>query len=122
MRNEVQGFHSFATFQSLPEVPDVAIIAVPGDLAVQAVAECAEAGVALSIVMSSGFGESDAEGKLQEQAMKASARAERNAHSGPEFPRFGEFWYRRSGEFFYDVFGGTADWMGLSASLVKAER
>ena len=75
MRNEVQGFHSFATFQSLPEVPDVAIIAVPGDLAVQAVAECAKAGVALSIVMSSGFGESDAEGKLQEQAMKASARA-----------------------------------------------
>lgn len=75
MRNEVQGFHSFSTFQSLPEVPDVAIIAVPGDLAVQAVDECAKAGVALSIVMSSGFGESDSEGKLQEQAMKASARA-----------------------------------------------
>ena len=75
MRNEVQGFHSFSTFQSLPEVPDVAIIAVPGDLAVQAVDECAKAGVALSIVMSSGFGESDPEGKLQEQAMKASARA-----------------------------------------------
>ena len=75
MRNEVQGFHSFSTFQSLPEVPDVAIIAVPGDLAVQAVDECAKAGVALSIVMSSGFGESHPEGKLQEQAMKASARA-----------------------------------------------
>ena len=39
MRSEVQGFHSFSTFQSLPEVPDVAIIAVPGDLAVQAVDE-----------------------------------------------------------------------------------
>ena len=75
MRSEVQGFHSFSTFQSLPEVPDVAIIAVPGDLAVQAVDECAKAGVALSIVMSSGFGESHPEGKLQEQAMKASARA-----------------------------------------------
>jgi len=75
MRSEVQGFHSFSTFQSLPEVPDVAIIAVPGDLAVQAVEECAKAGVALSIVMSSGFGESHPEGKLQEQAMKASARA-----------------------------------------------
>ena len=75
MRSEVQGSHSFSTFQSLPEVPDVAIIAVPGDLAVQAVDECAKAGVALSIVMSSGFGESHPEGKLQEQAMKASARA-----------------------------------------------
>ena len=75
MRSEVQGFHCFSTFQSLPEVPDVAIIAVPGDLAVQAVDECAKAGVALSIVMSSGFGESHPEGKLQEQAMKASARA-----------------------------------------------
>ena len=64
-RSEVQGFHSFASFQALPEVPDVAIIAVPGDLAVAAVDECAKAGVSLSIVMSSGFGESQAAGKLQ---------------------------------------------------------
>lgn len=75
MRNEVQGFHSFASLQSLPEVPDVAIIAVPGELAVKAVEECAKAGVSMSIVMSSGFGESHPDGKLQEQAMKASARA-----------------------------------------------
>ena len=83
MRSEVQGFHSFSTFQSLPEVPDVAIIAVPGDLAVQAVEECAKAGVALSIVMSSGFGESHPEGKLQEQAMKVSARASGMRIVGP---------------------------------------
>jgi len=83
MRNEVQGFRSFSTFQSLPEVPDVAIIAVPGELAVQAVDECAQAGVSLSIVMSSGFGESHPEGKLQEQAMKASARARGMRIVGP---------------------------------------
>ena len=73
-RSEVQGFHSFASFQALPEVPDVAIIAVPGDLAVAAVDECAQAGVSLSIVMSSGFGESHAAGKLQEQAHQLSQR------------------------------------------------
>ena len=75
MRNEVQGFRSFSAFQDLPEIPDVVIIAVPGELAVQSVQECAQAGVSLSIVMSSGFGESHPEGKLQEQKMKASARA-----------------------------------------------
>lgn len=82
-RSEVQGFHSFASFQALPEVPDVAIIAVPGDLAVAAVDECAKAGVSLSIVMSSGFGESHAAGKLQEQAMRASAHAHGMRIVGP---------------------------------------
>lgn len=82
-RSEVQGFHSFPTFQSLPEVPDVAIIAVPGALAVQAIEECAQAGVSMAILFSSGFGESSAEGKLQEQAMKASARARGMRIVGP---------------------------------------
>ena len=82
-RSEVQGFHSFASFQALPEVPDVAIIAVPGDLAVAAVDECAKAGVSLSIVMSSGFGESHPAGKLQEQAMRASANAHGMRIVGP---------------------------------------
>ena len=74
-RTEVQGFACYPDFQSLPVVPDLAIVALAGELAVAAVDQCAQAGVALCIVMSSGFGESHPEGKLQEQAMAARARA-----------------------------------------------
>ena len=74
-RLEVQGLRSYQSLRDLPEVPDVAIIAVPGELAVRAVDECAQAGVAVSIIMSSGFGEAHAEGKQQERAMRERARA-----------------------------------------------
>jgi acyl-CoA synthetase (NDP forming) len=74
-RSEVQGQRSYKALADLPEVPDVAIIAVPGDLAVQAVDECAQAGVSVGIIMSSGFGEVHAEGKQQERAMRERARA-----------------------------------------------
>jgi acyl-CoA synthetase (NDP forming) len=74
-RAEVQGLRSYKGLADLPEVPDVAIIAVPGDLAVQAVDECAQAGVSVGIIMSSGFGEVHAEGKQQERAMRERARA-----------------------------------------------
>ena len=74
-RAEVQGLRSYQGLGDLPEVPDVAIIAVPGELAVRAVDECAQAGVAVSIIMSSGFGEAHAEGKQQERAMRERARA-----------------------------------------------
>jgi acetate---CoA ligase (ADP-forming) len=75
VRAEVQGLRSYQGLQDLPEVPDVAIIAVPGDLAVQAVDECASAGVSVAIIMSSGFGEVHAQGKQQEHAMRERARA-----------------------------------------------
>ena len=82
-RAEVQGLRCFASLQALPEVPDVAIVALPGDAAVAAVDECGQAGVALCIVMSSGFGEVDAQGKLREQAMAARARAHGMRIVGP---------------------------------------
>lgn len=74
-RPEVQGLHSFKSLQALPEVPDLAIVAVAGEAAVQAVHECAAAGVSVAIIMSSGFGEVHAEGKRQEAAMRERARA-----------------------------------------------
>ena len=74
-RTEVQGRRCFTSLHDLPEVPDVAIVALAGDAAVAAVDDCAQAGVALCIVMSSGFGEVDAAGKLREQAMTERAQA-----------------------------------------------
>ncbi len=83
-RETVQGLHAFAGLSALPAVPDVAVIAVPGQLAVDAVAECAAAGVKLAIVMASGFGETgDPAAKAQELAMVASARAAGMRMVGP---------------------------------------
>ena len=73
-RGEVQGLKTFTDLAALPEVPEAAIVAVPGDAAVEAVAQLAAAGTALTVLMASGFGEVSAEGKALERAMVASAR------------------------------------------------
>ena len=82
-RQEVQGVRCFSGLAALPATPDVAIVAVAGDRAVEAVDECGAAGVKLAIVMSSGFGEADAEGKRKEAAMAARARANGMRVVGP---------------------------------------
>jgi acetate---CoA ligase (ADP-forming) len=83
-RETVQGVRAYSGLEALPAVPDVAVVAVPGQLAVDAVAECAAAGVKLAIVMASGFGETgDPAAKAQELAMVASARAAGMRMVGP---------------------------------------
>ena len=54
-RSEAQGFKAYPSLAALPETPEVAIIAVPGDLAVEAVEECAARGVKVALVMTSGL-------------------------------------------------------------------
>ena len=56
-RTEAQGFKVYPNLAALPEAPEVAIVVVAGDLALEAVEECARAGVKVAIVMASGFGE-----------------------------------------------------------------
>jgi len=73
-RPEIQGHKAFPDLTSLPEVPALAIVAVAGDAAVQAVDRCAAAGVEAVIVMASGFGETGEAGRAQERAMVARAR------------------------------------------------
>ena len=74
-RNQVQGHQAYPDLVSLPDSPEVVIIAVPGDSAVDAVETCAGMGVKVAVVMSSGFGEVDAtEGKAKEARMRAVAR------------------------------------------------
>ncbi|MGE0151554.1 MAG: acetate--CoA ligase family protein [Reyranellaceae bacterium] len=73
-REEIQGHRAFASLAALPEAPELAIIAVPGQAAVQAVEECAAKGVRLGVVMSSGFGETGAEGKAAQDRMVRAAR------------------------------------------------
>ena len=74
-RSEVQGVKAYPDLTSLPEAPDLAIVMVPGEGAVAAVEACARRGVALTICMASGFGETGAAGKEVERAMAKTARA-----------------------------------------------
>lgn len=75
-RAEVQGLRTAPSIADLPEVPDFAIIAVPGAAAVEALDACGTAGVKLALMMASGFGETEGEdGKAKERAMVARARA-----------------------------------------------
>ena len=74
-RAEVQGHKAYPDLFSLPAAPEVAIIALPGDAAVDAVERCADIGVKVAVVMSSGFGEVDAiDGKAKEARMRKVAR------------------------------------------------
>jgi acyl-CoA synthetase (NDP forming) len=56
-RSTVQGLTAYPDIASLPSVPDVVIVAIPGQAAVDAVDACAAAGVKGGVVMASGFGE-----------------------------------------------------------------
>lgn len=83
-RAEVQGLATAPSLQDLPEAPELAIIAVPGAAAVEALDACGERGVKLALMMSSGFGESGGEdGMAQQRAMVARARARGMRVVGP---------------------------------------
>lgn len=74
-RTQVQGERTWPSLDDLPAIPDLAIVAVAGDQAVQAVDRCAELGVSTAIVISAGFSEIGHAGKAQQDAMTARARA-----------------------------------------------
>jgi acetate---CoA ligase (ADP-forming) len=75
-RDSVQGLAAFADLKALPEIPELAIIATPGHLVADAVDGCASAGVKVTIVMASGFGETaDGDSIRAEREMVARAHA-----------------------------------------------
>ena len=75
-RAETQGFPTVPSLDDLPEVPEAAIVVVPGDAAIAAVEHCARIGVKVCVTMTSGFGETGtAAGKAAEARMVAAARA-----------------------------------------------
>ena len=74
-REEVQGRKAYPDLFAVPDTPEVAIIAVAGDAAVDAVDACADMGVKVAVVMASGFGEADpVEGKAKEARMRSVAQ------------------------------------------------
>lgn len=73
-RKELCGLKCYPDLKSLPDVAELAVIAVPGDQAIEAVRSCAEGGTRVAVILTSGFGETDAAGKDREQIMVQVAR------------------------------------------------
>jgi acyl-CoA synthetase (NDP forming) len=83
-RSETQGFPTVPRLADLPLAPEAAIVALPGEAAELAVAECARMGVKVCVTMSSGFGETGtAEGRAAEARMVAAARTAGMRMIGP---------------------------------------
>lgn len=75
-RDTVQGLRSYPDVSALPTVPDVALIAVPGVAAAEAVEMCAALGVKACVVFASGFGETDdPAAKALQERMRVAARS-----------------------------------------------
>lgn len=82
-RDKIQGVTAYPSLEALPQVPELAIVAVAGDAAVQAVETCARLGVGTAVVIASGFGETGEAGRATQQAMVDTARAHGMRIVGP---------------------------------------
>lgn len=103
-RAEIQGLKAYASVADLPETPDVAIVAVPAELAPQSVEELAKRGVKAVIMFTAGFAEMDEAGAAIQARMVATARAANMRLLGPNC--LGVFDARRS---YYATFSSSFD-------------
>jgi acyl-CoA synthetase (NDP forming) len=74
-RIEVQGARAYANLRDLSEVPEHVYVLLGTDLALKAVAACAEAGVKVATVLADGFAETGPSGAARQREMVAVARA-----------------------------------------------
>jgi acyl-CoA synthetase (NDP forming) len=79
----VQSLQAYATVRDVPEVPDLAVIAVPPQGVLEAVQDCASRGVRAAVILSSGFSELGQEGAQLQARIGAVARASGMRVVGP---------------------------------------
>jgi acyl-CoA synthetase (NDP forming) len=103
-RAEIQGLKAYPSVADLPETPDVAIVAVPANLAASAIEDLAKRGVKGVVMFTAGFAEMDDEGAVKQAEMVATARAAGMRILGPNC--LGVFDARRS---YYATFSSSFD-------------
>jgi acyl-CoA synthetase (NDP forming) len=103
-RAEIQGLKAYPSVADLPETPDVAIVAVPADLAAPAIEDLAKRGVKGVVMFTAGFAEMDEAGAAAQAKMVATARASGMRILGPNC--LGVFDARRS---YYATFSSSFD-------------
>jgi acyl-CoA synthetase (NDP forming)/RimJ/RimL family protein N-acetyltransferase len=72
--SQVLGVPCFPSAGELPEPPDLAVIAVPAEKVLQTATECGRRGTGALMVLSSGFGESGAQGSAEQDRLVAITR------------------------------------------------
>src|SRR6202012_4876823 len=82
-RPEIQGLKAYPSIGDLPETPDVAIVAVPAELAAPAIEELARLGVKAVVMFTAGFSEMDEAGAAAQARMVATARGHGMRILGP---------------------------------------
>ena len=82
-RATVQGLPALASIADVSEPVDTAIIAVPAPAVVDTVEACAAAGVKAAVIFSAGFAETGDDGRRQQDALTAVARASGMRIVGP---------------------------------------
>ena len=103
-RAEIQGLKAYPSVADLPEAPDVAIVAVPAELAAPAIDDLARRGVKAVVMFTAGFAEMDQAGAVEQAKMVATARASGMRILGPNC--LGVFDARRS---YYATFSSSFD-------------
>ncbi|MBV9432311.1 MAG: acetate--CoA ligase family protein [Hyphomicrobiales bacterium] len=79
----IQGLKAFSSVKSIGKRIDAAIIAVPKELSLAALADCAAAGAAAAIMFTSGFAEVDAAGASTQRDIAALAKRSKMRVLGP---------------------------------------
>ncbi len=103
-RTEIQGLKAYPSVADLPETPDVAIVAVPAELAAPAIDDLARRGVKAVVMFTAGFAEMDDTGAVAQAKMVTTARAAGMRILGPNC--LGVFDARRS---YYATFSSSFD-------------
>src|SRR3712207_5893320 len=73
-RRTVQGLTAYPSVPDLPEAPDLGIVAVPGELAIQALDALGEKGCRAAIVFTAGFAEVDEAGQAAQDRLTEAAK------------------------------------------------
>lgn len=71
--DRIAGLACYPDVESLPSPPDVGLVLLGAELAIEAVRQLAEMGAGAAIVLAGGFGESGAEGRRRHEALCAAA-------------------------------------------------
>ena len=74
---EIGGFKAYPALADLPERPDIVWVGVPGAQVEEALVEAARLGVPHAVILTAGFGETDAEGRRRGRRGSRSWRGRR---------------------------------------------
>lgn len=74
-RKSVQNLDAYPDIASVPETPDVAILAVPASATLAAIEDCIRRGVKTGVIFSAGFAEADDAGAAEQARITETARS-----------------------------------------------